>query len=244
MRFLVISDIPANLEALAAVLKHSEGDYEKILCLGDVVGYGADPNRVTNWVRDNCDAVIRGNHDKACCGLQDPVEFNPVARRAAEWTYDELTEENRQYLRELPQGPLDLDRFLLVHGAVTDEDEYLIDMNDAARQFEHMMGRLVFFGHTHIQGGFFLRSLNGASPPAEERPQTAVSVREGDTMLINPGSVGQPRDHVWQAAYAIFDTVRGEVEYRRQSYDVAQAQEKIRAAGLPSQLADRLAVGR
>ena len=244
MRYLVISDIHANLEALAAVLKVTEGEYDSIVCLGDIVGYGADPNAVTNWVRDHCAAVIRGNHDKACCGLEEPILFNPMARRAVEWTFDQLTEENRQYLRELPQGPLDLERFMMVHGAVTDEDEYLLDMQDAVRQFDHMMGRLVFFGHTHVQGGFFLRSVSGTSPTHAPHPPSAIEVRPGDSLLVNPGSIGQPRDHVCEAAYAIFDADKAEVEYRRQAYDIERAQAKIRDAGLPLQLAERLTVGR
>jgi predicted phosphodiesterase len=247
MKYLIISDIHANLEALEAVVRDAEGRYDTIVCLGDVVGYGADPNAVCHWVRDKADAIIRGNHDKACCGLEEPVLFNPVARYAVEWTYDQLTPENRNWLRELPVGPVDLKHFLIAHGSVLDEDEYLIDAQDAANQFPHILGRIVFFGHTHVQGGFYLRTSNGngASPP-EDTPEAASSVvlRPSDTALINPGSVGQPRDLAWESGYALFDSSKRTVEYRRCPYDVTACQKKILEAGLPAALAERLSVGR
>lgn len=244
MRYLILSDIHANKEALAAVVKHAGGGYDRIVCLGDVVGYGADPNAVCDWVRENCAAVIRGNHDKACCGLEEPTFFNPMARHAVLWTFDQLTEENRTYLRELPRGPVDLEAFVIVHGSIRDEDEYLLELRDAAPQFEHAIGRLVFFGHTHVQGGFFLRGVNGSSPAVSPEGPTELTVREGDTLLVNPGSVGQPRDLMWEAAYAVYDSGSGRLDYRRCAYDVATAQQKILDAGLPESLADRLVLGR
>ena len=245
MRYLILSDIHANLEGLAAVLKETQDDYDTICCLGDIVGYGADPNEVVDWARDSCSQVIRGNHDKACCGVEEPLLFNPVARAAVEWTNSELTTENLEYLRDLPKGPLELDDFVMVHGSYLDEDEYLVDIEDAAPQFQHILGRLVFFGHTHIQGGFFLRTVNGAPPVVDDegRP-SSIHVRDGDTLLVNPGSVGQPRDFLWEAAYAIFDSDKKLIEYRRCRYDVEAAQGKIRQAGLPEALAERLALGR
>ena len=243
MRYLILSDIHGNLEALEAVIEHAAGQYDEIACLGDLVGYGADPNAVTDWVREHCSRVIRGNHDKVCCGLEQPVLFNPMARFAAEWTCDKLTEDNRRWLRELPKGPLDEGSFLMVHGSVLDEDEYLIDAHDAVTQFPHMPGKLVFFGHTHVQGGFFLRAVNGA-PNSGEACLDGLCVREGDSLLVNPGSVGQPRDLLWTAAYALYDAEQRRISYRRCEYRVQDAQEKIRRAGLPDSLADRLAVGR
>lgn len=243
MRYLILSDIHGNLEALEAVAEHAEGKYDQAVCLGDLVGYGADPNAVTEWVREHCSMVIRGNHDKVCCGIEEPTLFNPMARFAAEWTLDKLTAENRSWLYELPQGPLQGDSFLMVHGSVLDEDEYLIDAADAAGQFAHMMGRLVFFGHTHIQGGFVLRSVNGVARP-EISCTDGLCFREGDSLLINPGSVGQPRDLLWTAGYAVYDDEARSIAYHRCEYRVADAQEKIRRAGLPDSLADRLAVGR
>jgi predicted phosphodiesterase len=245
MRYLILSDIHANWEALRAVLESADGRYDKIVCLGDVVGYGADPNPVIDWVRGHVKDVIRGNHDKACCGLEDTITFNPVARRAAEWTMSELTPENREYLRLLARGPLEVDGFLMVHGSVLDEDEYLIDPYDAVFQFPHVEGRLVFFGHTHVQGGFLLWDAAERGQPAQSKSQGDVlRIVPGTTQLINPGSVGQPRDFVWQAGYAIYDSGRQIVEFQRCDYDISTAQQKIRDAGLPPALADRLALGR
>lgn len=244
MRYLILSDIHANWEALEACLADAEGDYDTIICLGDVVGYGADPNAVTDWTRDNCAQVIRGNHDKVSCGIEEPLMFNPVAKLAVDWTRSQLSPHNRQYLRELPQGPVDLDEFLMVHGAISDEDEYLISMRDAMDQFPRAPGRLVLFGHTHVQGGFFERAVRDGSTADLNGSPNRLRIREGETYLVNPGSVGQPRDLIWQAGYALYDSESRAVEYRRCSYDVQTAQDKIRQAGLPPVLSERLALGR
>ncbi len=245
MQYLVISDIHANLEALEAVVRNAEGQYERIVCLGDIVGYGADPNAVCEWVRENADTTIRGNHDKACCGIEEPVLFNPVARYAVEWTHERLNKGNLEWLRGLPAGPLEVEEFLLAHGSVLDEDEYLIDAQDAANQFPHVLGRVAFFGHTHIQGGFFLRHSNGAaSLHGEDEDTHGLAFEESDTALVNPGSVGQPRDLEWESGYALYDSKRRRVQYRRCPYEVAVSQRKIVDAGLPNALAERLSVGR
>jgi predicted phosphodiesterase len=245
MQYLILSDIHANLEGLEAVVRHAEGQYERIVCLGDVVGYGADPNPVCEWVRRHADHVIRGNHDKACCGIEEPVLFNPVARFAVEWTHEQLTQENLAWLRDLPMGPAEVEDFLLAHGSVLDEDEYLIDAQDAANQFPHVLGRVVFFGHTHVQGGFFLRACeaDGLSTAADP-DANGVALSPADTALINPGSVGQPRDLEWESGYALYDSAKRRVRYRRCPYDVAASQRKILDAGLPAALAERLSVGR
>ncbi len=245
MRYLVLSDIHSNWEALQDVLRDAEGLYEEICCLGDIVGYGADPNPVIEWVRENVPQVIRGNHDKACCGLDDLTLFNPVARAAAEWTLRVLTPDNRDYLSSLTKGPMEVNGFLMVHGSILDEDEYLIDPDDALPQFEQAGGRLVFFGHTHIQGGF-LRWETGQRSEMSESNLRGKRLRfvEGRGHLLNPGSVGQPRDSQWQAGYALYDSDDKVVEFRRCPYDIAAAQRKIRDAGLPGALADRLAQGR
>ena len=153
MRYLILSDIHANWEALQAVLQSAAGRYDQIVCLGDVVGYGADPNAVTEWVRGHVKEVIRGNHDKACCGLEDTITFNPVARRAAEWTMTTLTPDNREYLRGLARGPMEVDGFLMVHGSVLDEDEYLIDPYDALFQFPHVEDAWSSSGTPMCKGG-------------------------------------------------------------------------------------------
>lgn len=244
MVYLILSDIHANWEALAAVLRHAEGRYQAICCLGDMVGYGADPNAVTDWVRVNVPSVIRGNHDKACCGLEDPVHFNPIARHAVEWTREVLSAENRDYLWNLPAGPADLGDFLMVHGSILDEDQYLIDAQDAIPQLNAATGRLVFFGHTHVQGGFLSRLVESSPPNGAVPGRTTIRIPPGEGQLLNPGSVGQPRDSQWRAAYALFNSDERTVEFVRCPYDLETAQRKIREAGLPRPLADRLAEGR
>jgi len=245
MRYLILSDIHANWEALEAVLKDAEGAYDTIVCLGDIVGYGADPNPVADWVREHVATVIRGNHDKVCCGLEDPTLFNPIAEQAARWTFGALSPENRAFLRELARGPVEENGFLMVHGSVLDEDEYLLDPRDTVLQFVNARGKPVFFGHTHVQGGFLLWKVGEESRSAAFQPDgTSLRLQPGRGQLVNPGSVGQPRDMNWLAAYALYDSDREVVEFRRCEYDLATAQKKIRDAGLPPALADRLAVGR
>lgn len=241
--YLVLSDIHANLEALEAVLADANGLYDNILCLGDVVGYGADPNAACEWVRANAAAVVRGNHDKAACGLEDLRYFNPVARTSAIWTREELTEGNLDWLRTLPRGPLVIEGkpfpLALVHGSPADEDEYLIESADARMFSESLDQQVTFFGHTHIQGGFLLAS--GAA--SRISPQLTLQFEPDYFYLINPGSIGQPRDGDPRAAYVIYSPENHTVEYRRVAYDIQGAAEKIRGAGLPGFLASRLYEG-
>ncbi len=241
MRYLILSDIHSNLEALEAVLADAAGLYQQVVCLGDIVGYGADPNEVTAWVRQNCEAVIRGNHDRACTGMSDLRFFNPVAKAAAEWTRMKLEPDHLNYLSELPRGPLDVADFRIVHGSPLDEDAYVISLQDAEEQFESFGQGLVFFGHTHIQGGFGRRGIAGEAEGLS--PYELALVVEEDALLVNPGSIGQPRDGNWHAAYAIYDASTAEVEFRRCPYDVDATQRKIVEAGLPQALAERLGLG-
>ena len=246
MRYLIVSDLHANLEALRAVLAQSAGGYDRAICCGDLVGYGADPNPVCDWVRLNAAVVVRGNHDRASTGQDDLEWFNPVARNAAMWTLRTLSRENTGYILGLPRGPLSVDTFQVFHGSPYDEDEYVIAAGEAGQAFSYLETRVAFFGHTHVQGGFIwnqsrvetiLRTpAHTDSQPLPIDPQCAY--------MINPGSAGQPRDGDPRAAYAIYDTEAKEVTYRRVLYDVAAAQRKIHAAGLPPILADRLALGR
>ena len=241
MRYLILSDIHSNLEGLEAVLADAAGLYQQVVCLGDIVGYGADPNEVTAWVRQNCEAVIRGNHDRACTGMSDLRFFNPIAKAAAEWTRMQLAREHLSYLSELPQGPLEVASFRIVHGAPLDEDAYVISIDDAEEQFQSLEPGLVFFGHTHVQGGFCRSGADGRVEGLS--PYELALVAEGDTLLVNPGSVGQPRDNDWHAAYALYDAATREIEFRRCPYDVDTAQRKIVEAGLPQALAERLGLG-
>lgn len=246
MRYLVISDIHGNWEALDAVIRHCHGAYDEALCCGDLVGYGADPNRVVDWVRENARAAVRGNHDKACSGLDDLEWFNPVARAAAEWTGRSLTPGNLQYLRNLPKGPVAVDSFQILHGSPLDEDDYLVSAVSVAQIRSYLEKQVSLFGHTHLQGGF-LCHRNGVMRLARPRPDEDREVLRLDPdawYLINPGSVGQPRDGDARAAYLIYDRDARLIEYRRVAYDVCLAQEKILAAGLPELLAARLATGK
>lgn len=246
MRYLILSDIHSNAEALQAVLWDAAEHYDQVVCLGDMVGYGADPNGVTEWVREHTACVIRGNHDKAAIGLADLSWFNPIARQAAEWTAGQLTKENLAYLRNLPCGPLEVDGFDLVHGAPHNEDDYIVTAYEAASASRAVRRPLTFFGHTHLQGGFLLHGQKAALIPrlrtSETRRTFALSPEAA--FLINPGAVGQPRDNDPRAAYAFYDSASRTVTYARVAYDIGAAQEKILAAGLPELLANRLALGK
>lgn len=243
MRFLILSDIHANWQALEAVMRHARGGYDRILCCGDIVGYGADPDLVTDWVRDHVHATVRGNHDKACAGLEDLEWFNPVARASALWTQVSTKADNIEYLRNLAQGPEQVDGFQILHGSPVDEDEYILTERDAAQAAPYLDPSVTFFGHTHVQGGF-LCHRNGVKriPPAiQARDELAL---ENDSYyLINPGSVGQPRDGDPRAAYVTYDSDARLVTYCRIEYDVRGAQQKILKAGLPDILARRLSLG-
>lgn len=248
MRYLILSDLHANWQALEAVLQEAAGRYDQAVCLGDLVGYGGDPNSVVEWVRANCTLVVRGNHDKASSGLdQEELEwFNPVARAAALWTYAALTSENAAYISALPKGPLAVDGFQLVHGSPYDEDEYVLNPDEAGQAFSYLESRVAFFGHTHVQGGFIWNhSRVEVIPRTPQRSDRQVMEIDPDcAYLVNPGSVGQPRDGDPRAAYVTFDTEAHIVTFWRTPYNIARAQERIREVGLPPILADRLSVGR
>jgi predicted phosphodiesterase len=246
VRYLILSDIHANIEALNAVLEDAQGNYDKILCCGDLVGYGADPNAVVEWARASGATVVRGNHDKACTGLDDLEWFNPVAKTAALWTQDNFSMANLEYTRTLPKGPLTVSDFQLVHGSPHDEDEYVLTPGDANTGFDYAESRIIFFGHTHVQGGYVWNHSRIEIIPrmALRREREFLEIDSACAYLLNCGSVGQPRDGDPRAAYLFFDPEPGLVTYRRVTYDVEAAQKKIREAGLPPILADRLAIGR
>jgi predicted phosphodiesterase len=246
VRYLIVTDLHANWEALEAVVRHANGRYDRILCCGDLVGYGADPNLVVDWVRTNCTMVVRGNHDRACTGQEDLEWFNPVARVAAVWTSQALSPENADYVRNLAKGPCFLDGIEVLHGSPCDEDDYLIAADDASEAFAYLQSRLAFFGHTHLQGGFIWNHERVETllpvPLGEDRDVIEIEAEGG--YLINPGSVGQPRDGDPRAAYALYNSDAAVVSYCRVEYDVENACRKIRDAGLPPILAERLSVGR
>ncbi len=246
MRYLIISDIHANWEALEAVVAAAEDQYERVICCGDLVGYGADPNAVVDWARARVHLVVRGNHDRASVGMEDLDWFNPSARAAALWTLRELTPENAAYVRALPKGPVPGDTFHVVHGSPLDEDEYVLDNMSALQSLHYVAAAVTFFGHTHVQGGFAWRHgrVEPLRNPGAEHDRRLVEFDPEAAYLLNPGSVGQPRDGDPRAAFAIYDSEGGYLWFRRLPYDIEKAQQKIRRAGLPGVLADRLAIGR
>ena len=241
MRYLVLSDIHANLQALDAVLADSATlGYDAALVLGDLVGYGGDPAAVIDRIFAlEPAAMIRGNHDKLCAGLDDPSNFNDEARQAIAWTADTLGAADMARLAALPKGPMPVeDGVLICHGAPDDEDHYILGPEDARRAMKQSAARLCLFGHTHRPAAF-------GSVTVERSTRRSVELRlfPGGRALINVGSVGQPRDHDPRAAYGIVDTDADTVLVRRVEYDVAGAQARILRAGLPAMLAERLAVG-
>ncbi len=245
MRFLILSDPHANWHALDAVLAETAGSYDQIICCGDLVGYNAQPGRVLEWTRAHCASVIRGNHDKVVAGLEDLEWFNEVAQSAARWTINQLQPEQIGYLLGLPTGPLKLEHFHICHGSPRDEDEYITNAKEAAECFSHFELPLAFFGHTHLQGGFFAKGGRAGSIPAvQSREAESTWQLEPDTIyMVNPGSVGQPRDGDPRAAYATYDSEEKIVSLRRVAYPIEKTADEIKAAGLPDVLAFRLFQG-
>jgi diadenosine tetraphosphatase ApaH/serine/threonine PP2A family protein phosphatase len=245
VRYLVISDVHANLEALEATLA-AAGDCDHVLVLGDLVGYGADPNAVVERIRALPSAtLIRGNHDKVAAGLEDVEGFNYLARQAIEWTALSLTPENRAWVAALPPGPVLVEPLVeICHGSPFDEDTYIFDDLDATRALRTARAPLCLFGHTHVPAAFRLAhdELQMLGPPRGPRYRQALEAES--RYLVNCGAVGQPRDGDPQAAFGTLDTDARVLTITRVPYDVATAQAKIIAAGLPEVLAQRLAVGR
>ena len=246
MRYLILSDMHANWDAFETVLRRARRKrYEAVLVLGDLVGYGAAPNQVVEAVRRLGPRLftVRGNHDKVVAGIDSGGNFNQTALTAAQWTTGRLTPGNLRYVRELPQGPLRVEEGVAIcHGSPLDEDTYVFSDVDAWEIFSRYEMPVTFFGHTHIPSLFWLegrllgvKALRGTSG--------RIVLSPGGRYLINPGSIGQPRDRDPRAAYMIYDSERRVVNWYRIPYPIGEAQRRIRKAGLPNSLADRLAVG-
>lgn len=247
MRYLILADIHSNLEALEACLRDAATrGYDKVLVLGDVVGYGANPNEVVTRVQAlEPVAIVRGNHDKIALGLEQAMGFHAAARAAAQWTFDTLTPEHRAWLATLPMGPIAVDDFVeICHGSPVDEDTYIFDELDALNGLKAATRPVCFYGHTHYAIAFRLADGHFAAVGPESGANRTLELGDGAKYLVNPGSVGQPRDGDPRAAYAIVDTVRKRVELNRLAYAVATTQEKVLKAGLPAALAKRLSAGR
>ena len=240
MRIAVISDIHGNLEALNTVLSASkELEVDRYICLGDIVGYGANPNECIDLVREWADLVIAGNHDHAAVGLTDVTDFNPFARYAALWTARTLTSANRDYLIELPLL-IEEPEATFVHAEPEKPTEwrYIRSLYEASACLDWIRGKLCFIGHSHQPFMVSKEDTTGV--------QVIPYVTEIDSKakyLINVGSVGQPRDHDERASFALWDRKEGTLEIVRVAYEIEKTQRKIRDEGLPPFLADRLAHG-
>jgi predicted phosphodiesterase len=251
VRVLLLSDIHSNLEALEACLAVAP-PHDVVINLGDVVGYGASPNQVIERVRGLGETFVRGNHDKAASGAMELKDFNPIAGLAALWTRDQLQPENLKWLRALPQGPIQIPELTgvqFVHGSPVDEDEYVVTLRDAVEPLLVSATPITFFGHTHLQGCFSAnRVTNDYFRPqyntVGQSETMELRLKEGMRYMVNPGSVGQPRDGDWRAAFALFESDARVVTFCRVPYNLKQAQDRILTANLPQRLATRLAAGR
>ncbi len=246
MKYLILSDIHSNKEALSAVLSFvRRKPWDKAVFLGDLVGYGANPNQAVDMLRSLRPlAAIRGNHDKVCSGIEEGELFNRMALEAALWTRRKLTSPNIQWLRNLPQGPLVVDdTFSISHGTPIDEDAYIFGEIEALNVFRHAEFQICFFGHSHFPVIFAL-SPDAITTILTVAPSFRFKLRPGVRYLINPGSVGQPRDGNPLTSFALFDSESRVVTIHRIPYQVRETQRKILRAGLPRPLADRLIVGR
>lgn len=243
MSYGVISDIHGNLEALEAALAEL-GDVDGFLCTGDIVGYGADPNACVERVRALPRLIcVAGNHDLAAIGSYDLDWFNPFARKAIEWTAEQLTEDNASYLRSLPPTA-HADSALLVHGSLPQEMGYITSPSEARMCFDAMPGDLTFVGHTHITE--YYRERRGARLPEQTGLLSGgtIELEKGVRYIVNPGAIGQPRDGSAEASFARWDVAARKIDVRRVAYDIARAQAKMRKARIPDYLAERLSQGR
>ncbi len=245
VRYLILSDMHGNADAFGAVLdRTADEDFDVTLVLGDLVGYGASPNRIVEQVQGlrGKVLVVRGNHDKVVAGIDSGEYFNQAARAAADWTTAALSTENLKYVLELPQGPVSVHAGLAIcHGSPLDEDAYVFSEVDAFEIFRRHKVPVTFFGHTHVPSIFSIH---------ENRIQVLALRSDGSMRLdpetrylVNPGSIGQPRDRNPLAAYMTYDEAERTVHWFRVEYPIELAQARIVKAGLPSLLAERLSLG-
>jgi predicted phosphodiesterase len=240
MRYAVIADIHGNLEALQVVLEDiKEQKCTHVVCLGDVVGYGANPKECLDIIRGMNIPVVKGNHDEYIGVNDNPDGFNDAAAEAVTWSRNQLTEDDRKWLRELKYFRL-VANFSIVHATLDAPQRwgYVFEKLEAAASFTYQNTQVCFFGHTHVPVAFIRDTgVRGGT-------YSKFRVEPGKKYVVNVGSVGQPRDGNPKAAYVIYDLTQQTIELRRLDYPIAEAQRKIRAAGLPERLADRLATGK
>jgi diadenosine tetraphosphatase ApaH/serine/threonine PP2A family protein phosphatase len=248
MRTLIVSDVHSNLPALEAVIRHAEaaGAIHAIWCMGDITGYGAQPNETIAALRAHPITAVAGNHDLAAIGRMPDDEFNRIAAEAVRWTSTVLDAEARAFLESLPlvatTGAGDA-AFTLVHGSLrAPEWEYLLEPEQAVAQFERQTTPYSFIGHSHLT--FYVTDEAGARMPRFHQAADGQTIALGEQrLIINPGSAGQPRDGDPRAAYVLYDDRARTITWHRVEYDINAAQDRIHAAGLPAFLAERLAAG-
>jgi len=241
MRYGIISDIHGNLEAFEKSIDSlSREEVDKILCVGDIVGYGADPVQCIARAKDSCNAIVGGNHDEACCGSTDTRFFNDIAREAVLWTTKTLKKSDISFLKALELIYCD-GKLTIVHGTLQSPEEfhYMLDSYTAEKTFSLMETQICFVGHTHVPGVFTQKS----DKTIEYQTLDKIKIEKGKSYIINAGSVGQPRDGNARLAYCVYDTEKDLVEIKREEYNIEKAQRKILKAGLPSFLAYRLGGG-
>ncbi len=240
MKFAIIADIHSNLEAFQVVLEDiKQQNCTHHACLGDVVGYGANPKECLDIVKAMNIPVVKGNHDDYCSTDQALDGFNPAAAEAVNWTRKQLSEEDRQWLRDLKFVRM-VTSFTIVHATLDGPQRwgYVFDKLAAAASFTYQNTAVCFFGHTHVPVAFIRDAV------VRGGTYSKFKTEPGKKYFVNVGAVGQPRDNNPKAAYVVYDTVEGTIELRRLDYDIPTAQKKILDAGLPSRLAERLALGR
>ena len=241
MLYAIISDVHANIDALEVVFNRLDSiGVEKVVCLGDVVGYNAEPNECVAMIASRNIQTILGNHDAVACGIEEPWGFNPVALAAVVWTREQLHESTLEWLRGLPDA-LNYGPFVAVHGAPKNHNTYLFSWEDTLPHvyfMDEQNCRICFMGHTHTPAVF---STDGTYCLDEKN---RITLDPEKVYFINPGSVGQPRDDNPSAAFGLFDTETRVFELVRTAYDVDRASQRVRDAKLPRFLADRLLMGR
>lgn len=241
MTYAIVSDVHANIDSLERVLE-TISDGEELISLGDVVGYGPNPNDVVTALRARCRHAVLGNHDLAAVENFGVENFNKAARAAIEWTQSVLDDNSRSWLNALPYE-LRLPEFLLVHGAPVDYFQYILDKRTAARAFDATDARVIFVGHTHI-AEYWTRDAAGNIGHRHMQQGGELTLDEATRYIIDVGSVGQPRDLNPQPCFVRYDAETRHVQWIRYEYPIAEVQQKMRDVGLPSNLIDRLSVGR
>jgi len=244
MRIVLLSDIHSNLVALEAVL-NAAGSFDALWCIGDTIGYGPCPNECVELMRQHAQIAITGNHDLASLGKIDLRDFNPDARKANLWNGNQLQPENRAWLEPLPPSFHVDKQFLVAHGSPREPIwEYLLMPEQAVANFELFANQVCIVGHSHIQLGFRMRKGTELAERFLPDNGRAIELNSSTRYIINPGSVGQPRDQDPRAAFAVFDTSTNNIRFHRVAYDIGKTQRQMQECGLPFDLIRRLEFGR